>query len=414
MSEAWAGHAPGSPGYRRITLSLFLAGLVTFATLYCTQPLLPILGDAFGRSPAQTALTVSLTTTTLGISLLFLGPVSDAVGRTRIMQGSLFASGLATIAAGLSPTWTVLLVLRALLGVCVAGLPAVAVAYLREEVAPGAAGRATGLYIGGTALGGMFGRLVTGGLADLFGWRWAIVGIGLLALGCAVAVLLLLPRSHGFRPQPLQPGALTAKTLALLRNPVQLVLMAFGALAMGAFVAAFNAMGFRLRDAPYNLSVGVAGLVFVVYAFGSWSSARAGRAAESHGPALVVLGGLALHLAGIAMVAARPLWLVVVGLSLTSIGFFAAHGTASGWVAANAARRGLGTGQAASLYLFAYYLGSSLAGTAAGWAWSADRWRGVSLLTGSLVALAMVLVVLVARHGRRHPPVAPASSGRGS
>ncbi|GAA1399001.1 MFS transporter [Luteococcus peritonei] len=394
------GHAPGEPAYRRLTVALFLAGLVSFAAIYCTQPLLPLLGEAFGRSPAETALTVSATTIALGLALLFLGPVSDAIGRTTVMLASLWATGLVTLAGALVHSWHLLLALRLLVGVCAAGLPAVAVAYLREEVTPAFASRATGLYIGGTALGGMSGRLVSGLLADLWGWRAAVLGIGLLALVCAAAVQHLLPRSTAFVAQPLDPAGLTRKTLALLRSPVQLGLMAMSLCAMGAFVACFNAMGFRLEGPPYHLSVGVAGLVFLVYAFGSWSSARAGRAAQDRGPAVVALGGLAIHLAGIVLLTARPLLLVLVGLALTTIGFFAAHGVASGWVAAAAAQRGLGTAQAASLYLFAYYLGSSVAGTAAGWAWSSHGWPGVTVLTGSLVLLAGLAVTLAHRGSR--------------
>lgn len=395
------GHQPGQRAYRNTTVALFLAGLVTFATLYCTQPLLPLLAQVFSLSPTQTALSVSATTLTLGIALLFLGPISDAIGRTNVMLASLFATALLTLLSAFSPTWTMLLAARALLGVCVAGLPAVAVAYLREEIHAAAASRATGLYIGGTALGGMSGRLVTGALADLFGWRAAIAGIGLLALACALAVWRLLPRSQHFVPQPLSPKVLTSKTLALLGNRVQLALMAVAFLGMGAFVAGFNAMGFRLAAPPYDLSVGVAGLVFLVYALGSWSSARAGRATEEHGSRTVLLGGLTLHLAGIALTAAGPLPLVVLGLSLVSVGFFAAHGVASGWVSANAVHHGLGTGQAASLYLFAYYLGSSTAGTAAGWAWSGWAWPGVTALTGGLVLTALALVLLAGRTTRR-------------
>ncbi|MGO4956929.1 MFS transporter [Luteococcus sp. Sow4_B9] len=395
------GHRPGESAYRNTTVALFLAGLATFATLYCTQPLLPVLGEVFSITPAQTALSVSVTTLALGGALLFLGPVSDAVGRTNVMLTSLFASAVLTLVSAVSPTWHLLLASRALLGLCVAGLPAVAVAYLREEIDASAASRATGLYIGGTALGGMSGRLVTGALADLFGWRSAIAGIGLLALACAVAVWLLLPRSRHFVAQPLSPATLTRKTLDLLGNRVQLALMGVGFLGMGAFVACFNAMGFRLAAPPYELSVGVAGLVFLVYALGSWSSARAGRATERHPASTVVLGGLGLHLGGIALTAARQLPLVVLGLALVSVGFFAAHGVASAWVSANAVENRLGTGQAASLYLFAYYLGSSTAGTAAGWAWSRWAWPGVTVLTGGLIAAALLLVLLADRAGRR-------------
>lgn len=284
MSEASPpGYTSDAPEYRRITIALFLAGLATFATLYCTQPLLPVLSQRFGVSPATSALSVSLTTITLGVSLLFVGPVSDAVGRLPVMITSLLASGVVTMASGLATSWPLFLALRCLLGVVVSGLPAVAVAYLREEMHPGAAARATGVYIGGTALGGMAGRLITGAVADVLGWHAAIVTIGAVALACGIAVHLLLPRSRGFVPASLHPAELSRGVLAILRDPVLLGLMAVGLLAMGGFVAVFNAMGFRLVAAPYRLSVGWSGLVFLVYAFGSWSSARAGRLVATHG-----------------------------------------------------------------------------------------------------------------------------------
>lgn len=410
MSEASPpGYTSDAPEYRRITIALFLAGLATFATLYCTQPLLPVLSQRFGVSPATSALSVSLTTITLGVSLLFVGPVSDAVGRLPVMITSLLASGVVTMASGLATSWPLFLALRCLLGVVVSGLPAVAVAYLREEMHPGAAARATGVYIGGTALGGMAGRLITGAVADVLGWHAAIVTIGAVALACGIAVHLLLPRSRGFVPASLHPAELSRGVLAILRDPVLLGLMAVGLLAMGGFVAVFNAMGFRLVAAPYRLSVGWSGLVFLVYAFGSWSSARAGRLVATHGASRVALTGLVVGLAGILVTALSPLPVLVLGLALLTIGFFAAHGVASGWVATRAMERGLGTGQAASLYLFAYYLGSSVMGTAGGAAWSSGGWWHVTWLTGSLYALAVVVTLLL----RRSASGRPQSSARG-
>ncbi|MBB1493437.1 MFS transporter [Propioniciclava sp. MC1595] len=83
------------------------------------------------------------------------GPLSDAVGRLTLMRATLLVAALVAIGTAVAPSWGLLLALRAVLGFAVAGLPAVAAAYLREEVAPTWASAATGLYIGGTALGGI-------------------------------------------------------------------------------------------------------------------------------------------------------------------------------------------------------------------------------------------------------------------
>lgn len=185
-----------------MTWALFAAGLATFAELYTTQPLLPLLSTHFGVTAGSAALSVSVTTLTLGIALLFVGPMSEVIGRTKVMMISLFGASVMAVACVAAPTWGSLLALRGLLGFAVAGLPAVAVAYLREEVAPSAMARATGQYIGGTALGGMSGRLVAGALADVGGWRLAVAGIGVLGLVCAIFVRAHPAALAAFRRRP--------------------------------------------------------------------------------------------------------------------------------------------------------------------------------------------------------------------
>ena len=208
----------------------------------------------------------------------------------------------------------------------------------------------------------MVGRLLAGGLADLGGWRLALGGIGLLALACAVLTRWLLPASRHFVAAPARPRQLLATTRRLVRDPALLALYGIGATLMGAFVAVYNAMGFRLAAEPYALSLGMAGLVFCVYPLGSLSSAYAGRLADRYGRRPVVPVACAVTAAGVLVTLARPLPVVVLGLAVLTAGFFAAHGVASGWVATRAHLGVGGTGQAASLYLFAYYLGSSVFG----------------------------------------------------
>ncbi|MEA5649649.1 MFS transporter, partial [Cutibacterium granulosum] len=358
---------PGTRGYRRVTWALFAAGLATFAELYTTQPLLPLLSAHFGVTAGSAALSVSVTTLTLGIALLFVGPMSEVIGRTKVMMISLFGASVMTVA------------------------------YLREEVVPSAMARATGQYIGGTALGGMSGRLVAGALADVGGWRHAVAGIGVLGLVCAIFVRATLPPSRHFVAVPLDHRVLWTMTRRVLSDRVLLTLYVLPFLSMGAFVAVYNAMGFRPAAAPYQLSAGAAGLVFLIYLLGSVSSSRAGRFADRYGHRAVVPLTLVLMLAGLLISLARPLALVIVGLALFTMGFFGCHGVATGWVVTRAAASGPGAGQASALYTFMYYLGSSVAGFIAGIAWSTGGWSRVVEFTGALVALGFVISMWLRR-----------------
>lgn len=71
----------GTPQFMRVTLALFSAGLATFALLYCVQPILPVLSQEFGLSPASSSISLSISTAMLAVGLLFTGPLSDAIGR---------------------------------------------------------------------------------------------------------------------------------------------------------------------------------------------------------------------------------------------------------------------------------------------------------------------------------------------
>jgi MFS transporter, YNFM family, putative membrane transport protein len=396
-----AYHRPGETGYRRLILALFAAGVATFAALYSTQPLLGLLSTHFAVTASRAAWSVSVTTLLLGIGMLAAGPLSDRWGRTGTIKGSLVLTALLGLACAAAPSWPVLLVLRGAQGLALAGAPAVALAYLREEVHASVHPRATGLYIAGTAMGGMTGRLVAGGVADLAGWRWALAAVAALSGLCALAAVAALPASrHGLRsgaagggrpaPGPAVPGgwrdALSAAG-RVLRDRQLLYLCLIACTSMGAFVAVYNVLGLRLTTAPYHLSVFAASLVFCVYPLGSVSSAVAGRLAERLGRPVVVLAGGLFAAVGVAVSLASPLPVVILGIAMITAGFFAAHGIASGW-AASAGQRHRAAAQAPAFYLLAYYLGSSVFGALGTNLWESGRWPAVAFMAGILLVTA--------------------------
>ncbi len=398
-TAADGGHRPGSSDYRRLVGSLFAAGLTTFTLLYSTQAVLPELAADFDVSAAQSTLAVSLTTLGLGLALLLTGPWSDRIGRTRLIHASLAGSTVVALACALAPSWPVLLGLRLLLGVTLAGLPAVATAYLREELHHSAHARAAGLYIGGTALGGMAGRLVTAPIAEVAGWRWGLAAAAALGLACTLAVWFLLPCSRRFVPATGGPREVLATARRALSDPALLQLYAVGGCSVGAMVAVYNVLGFRLTDAPFDLGVGAASLVFLAYPLGSLSSVASGRIADRWGRRAVLPVGCAVAVVGVLVTLPDSLPLVGLGVGLVTIGFFAVHGVASGWVPARAHAGGVSTGQAASLYLFSFYLGSSAFGSLAGSAYDLTGWPGVVGL-----AVTLLLVSAGCARGLRRTP----------
>ena len=379
----------GTAAYRRATLALFCAGFATFAMLYCVQPLLPLLAAHFHVSAASSSLALSLTTLSLAVCLLVSGALAESWGRKPVMVAALGLAAVLGIACAWVEQWSSLLILRALLGLALSGLPALAMAYVGEEFAPESLPAAMGLYIGGTALGGLLGRLLAGLLSDLGGWPWAlggIAGLGLLALGLFV---WLLPPSRHFTAQPLSLRGLSRNFAMHLGNPRLRRLFALAFLLMGGFVALFNYVGFRLAAAPFNLSATVIGLLFVVYLLGILSAGWAGRLVPRFGARQVLLGGIALMLLGVALCSTPWLSAAVAGLALFTLGFFAAHAVASGQVGVHAQGA---KAQASALYLCAYYLGSSLVGYLGGYVWEHAGWLALLAVLAALFLLAAVLV----------------------
>lgn len=379
----------GSGPYRRASLALFCAGFATFALLYCVQPLLPTLAQHFSLTAATSALALSLTTLSLAFCLLLSGALSESLGRKPVMVAALGLACALGIGCALVEQWEWLLVLRCLLGITLSGLPALAMAYVGEEFDQASLPAAMGLYIGGTALGGMLGRLLSGLLGDLLGWQQALgimAALGVLALGMFI---WLLPPSRHFRAQPLALGGLLHNFAEHLGNAAlrRLFLLAF--LLMGGFVALFNYIGFRLAAPPFGLSSAVIGLLFSVYLIGIFSAGWGGRLVQRLGAERVMVSGVCIMLVGIALCATPWLAVVVLGLGLATLGFFATHAVASGQVGqrANGARA-----QASALYLCAYYLGSSLIGYAAGWVWQQLGWGWLLSLLAALFASAGLLV----------------------
>jgi YNFM family putative membrane transporter len=375
-----------------------------FALLYSTQALLPEFSVRFGVSSADSTLALSLTTLGLGIALLVAGPLSDRIGRTVLIHSSLALSAVVALGCAVAPTWSALLLLRFLEGVALAGLPAVATAYLREELHPSTHARAAGLCVGGTALGGMAGRLLTGAVQDVAGWRWALGVAALLGVVCAVVVGVLLPPSERFTAAPAGAGSALRGARRAVSDPGLLALYGIGGCSVGALIAVFNALGSRLTDAPFSLGLGAASLVFLVYPLGTISATVSGRLADRLGRRAVLPMGCLLTVAGILLTLPSSLPVLVAGVGLLTAGFFAVHGVASGWVPARAHACNISTGQAASLYLFTYYLGSTVFGSIAGQAWASGGWPAVvalaALLVGAVGGLALWL--------RRTPSVAPA------
>jgi len=182
----------------KIVLALFLASLFILASLYMVHPLMPVFIEEFDVSVSLSSLTLSLTVAGMISGLMINGFLSDRKGRTIFIKLSLIGTVIPFLIIPSVQSFSILLLLRFIQGFLLSGLLVAGLAYIGEEVAPRGLGFATALYIASNAIGGMFGRFLTGYLVDMYPWQmtfylWAAIGTVIFFL-----ILFALPNSRYF------------------------------------------------------------------------------------------------------------------------------------------------------------------------------------------------------------------------
>ncbi|MDM5312008.1 MFS transporter [Peribacillus frigoritolerans] len=385
---------PAGKSFRKTILALFLGSFVTFADLYSTQPVIPVFAKQFGVSPAMASLTLSFATGTLALCLLLVSFFSENIDRKKIMGTALTLSALLSICVSfIQDDLYILIAIRAIQGAVLAGFPAIAMAYINEEFHPKSLGYVMGIYVSGSSIGGLAGRLIVGVLTDHFSWNIAIGSLGALSLIISLAFWWMLPPSqHAVRVR-VSLSRIKTSLINNLRNNRLVLLFGMAFLLMGSFVTVYNFVGIPLMGPPYHLSQTLIGFIFIIYLVGTFSSTWMGKLADQYSRRDVLLIGIAIMLMGALLTLLAPLLLKIMGLALFTFGFFGAHSIASSWVGSLADKSE--KAQASALYLLFYYAGSSIVGASGGLFLMKFGWGGVISAVSILILLATACAMMV-------------------
>ncbi|MGG5737934.1 MULTISPECIES: MFS transporter [Bacillus cereus group] len=381
----------GTKTYTNASIALFLGGFVTFASLYATQPLLPILAKDFGISAPAASITLSITTGIMAIMMLIVATISDVIGRKRIMVVSMFLTSIIGVLTAFSPSFTMLVLLRGALGLCIAGLPSIAMTYIGEEFEPSGLGKVMGLYICGNAIGGMTGRIFIGIVTDISSWRIALGLLGIITVICSILFCRTLPNPLNSKKQTVNFQSMWNAYAVHFKNKQLVATISLGFTLMGSFVTLYNYIGFLLEEPPYSLSQTFIGFLFIVYLMGTFSSVFMGKQADLHGRSFTLMVSITIMMIGAIVTLVPNLIIKIIGLSIFTFGFFGSHSIASASIEKYAE---VNKAQAAALYLLFYYLGSSFIGAFSGYFWEHFHWIGIISLIVMLLIGGLSLVLL--------------------
>ncbi|WP_210140701.1 MFS transporter [Staphylococcus sp. GDX8P107P-1] len=382
----------GSQAYIKIIVALFISGFTIFSILYNVQPLIPHFTNAFNVSETVASLALSAATITLAIAMLFFGALSEVLGRKPIMIFSVISVSLLALVQPFILDFNTFLIVRLIQGICLAGLPSIAMAYIGEEISSHNLPEAMGIYISGNAFGGAFGRIFTGFISSIYGYQTGLISIGIISVIAAILFTFLLPASNHFEKQRFSVKALLVSYSKHLKNIRLLKPFMIGFLLLGCNIAAFNYIGFVLADEPYHLHDSVISFVYLLFLIGMISSILNAKLRAQLGTLNALKFSILLLIFGIWITLLPPLPFKILGLAFSVYAFFSGHAIASAVVTSRAEDH---KAQASSLYLLFYYMGSSVGGTLAGIFYGAIQWPGVVLMITAFMIIAFIIALTI-------------------
>ncbi len=378
----------GSRRFRYIKLCIFFSGLSVFAQLYLFQPILPTVSEYFRTTAGDSSLLVSSSTIGMALGLLFFAFKADSYSRKGLMTFSLVSSAVLTIISAWMPSLSLLIATGILKGFVISGVSAIALAYLTEEVHASVVGPAISMYLSGNTIGGMSGRIMATILAGELGWRNAVLIIGIESLILGLIFWKFFPESRFFNPQETDYSLKVKQMKRFLTDSYMLRLYCIAALLMGSFVSVYNYLSFRLEAAPFSLSHFVIAFIFLMYIFGVFGTMITSRLSKRYSNQLILKASVLFMLAGTALLMSGSIYMIIFGLGLFTLSFFAAHTMASQMTALHAKQ---GKSSATSIYWLFYYFGSSILGTGTGYILHAGSWNIFILLLLFSVGISFLL-----------------------
>ena len=380
-----------------------LAAVAVFADMYVTQPLLPLLSAEYGVSAAVAGTTVSAVVFTIALASSAYGPLGDALGRKKVMAAGCALLALATLACGFAPGFTALVALRAVQGVLVPSVSAVAIAYLGDLRGGEDPGSLVGAYIGATVFGGLVGRVGSGLIAQASSWRTPFYVFAAVTLLAAAALFFALeePKAaethNGFAAAYREMGAHVG-------NP-----RLFGAFLVAAtlffgFIGIFTYLPYLLSAPPFSLSTGTIAWFYAAYLAGVFTAPLAGRLSGRYSRRVLIAAGFVVALCGIALTALGALTAIAAGTIVLCIGMFAAQAIAPAYVNVTATTA---KGGANALYTTFYYVGAVLGSTLPGLALERFGWSGVVWTCAASLVVGLVADLTLCTGDGPTPPALP-------
>ena len=364
--------------YDKNLLIALCTTFLSFCTLYTPQPMLPLLSAEFGVSPTASALLVTVTLAPLGLAPIVYGYFLQAIPARSMLRVAVFLLIVNQLAFFAATQFWHLLALRFVQGLLLPAIFTSLMTYCATMAPPDKVQKTMGLYIGATILGGFLSRALGGFFADLLGWHWVFVVMGLMLM--PVWVLL----RHLDADAEINFQRLDLRSVKrVLGNPLyrNCYLVLFGVFFV--FAGVLNLLPFRLAEIDPSLGPLAASLLYTGYLVGipvAIVSVQLIRAFGNIRRAL--LAGLAANAVGLIAYALSDTVVLFATMVVFASGMFFIHAVLSGLVNELATEH---KGVVNGLYVSVYYLSGALGSWLPGYVYLGLGWEVLVLLSALML-----------------------------
>ncbi len=370
---------------------LLAVTVLVFCVMYVPQPLISVLSDRFGVDAAAVGLLVSVTLIPMAVAPLTYGYFLKRLSALLVLRWALVALGLSCVALAAIDAYTPFLVLRGIQGLIMPAILTALMAYLSAQQDSLGLKAIMARYVAATIVGGLLGRLVSGGISQWYDYHLTYWLLAVCLIGAAVLPWQRAPRRAMNATLPTRAGLLRAWS-------IQGNLWRFLAVSclFAVFAGFLNFLPLRLTTLDGGIGPALIGLAYVGYLGGIATSLGGQRIARTVGGVDRTMQG-AMVLVCLSILAS--IWLPVVGLFVMMwvfcLSMFLIHTLAVGEVnQAEPELRGVVNG----LYVAHYYGGGVIGTWLPGYVYDAHGWTAL-MVTFALIGSAGV-VCLVKAQGR--------------
>lgn len=258
--------------YSFITLILFISGIAIMSSFYATIPLISVLSKEFSVSEGHAVWASSLFTLSFAVGCLLFGPLSDRVGRKKVMLWGLAALTIVTIFLGFQSSLYSIILFRGIQGLTAATFSPVVLPYVMELFPQNKKVFAISCMSTSFLMAAIIGQVFSSFVSSHLGWRYVFIILAALYFILTLLMLFLIPNlpANGIRVADTfkqMRKTMAQKSLWFAYIIALVMLLSFVGMytALGQFLSS-PLFGFSDQQILYVRSLGIFGMLMSLFA----------------------------------------------------------------------------------------------------------------------------------------------------